>query len=157
MADKVNPANLLALAVKEADEKKADIDKALTKRVEKLILDVKKELEAALNDASKIYNSIPIEHRNLVWAEPAYEVVLHSLGLQVKESKPRKPRKPRSNSTITDEEVLKFIGDEEKTTGGIQSNFEWSPTTTSKRLKALESSKKIKSRAEGTKKLWKTV
>jgi predicted HTH transcriptional regulator len=59
-----------------------------------------------------------------------------------------------STVTITDEDILKFIGEEEKTSGAIQQKFGFSAMSNSSRLSSMVASNKLKMRQDGNRKMW---
>jgi len=142
---KANPANLLALAQKEYDKQKAELDAALAKKTSELLLDVKKELAEQFGDALTIFNSIPLEQRKTVLTEPAFEMVLTGLGLQIKSEKPagkaRGTRTPRVE--LTEENVLRFIGEESKTKSECTKYFAGGNVKVVELLDSLVKAKKL--------------
>src|ERR1039457_4261507 len=140
---KSNPANLIALAQKEYDQQKAELDAKLAKKNAELLKQVKNDLSNAFGEVLNIYNVIPTEHRKEVLKEPAFELVLNSLGLEVILDKVKKARKPRTTAAkVSDDEIIAYLG-EEKLTGDVQKKFGLSAVTIGSRLKTLHAANKV--------------
>ena len=121
---KPNPANLLALEQKKAQQQIEDIQRALADKTNALLLDIKKELASKLSEALEVFSTIPVEARKGVLGEPAFDLILNSLGLQTiqeEKAKKRSSRVPRAE--LSDEAIIKFIGKEHKKTGEIVAHF----------------------------------
>jgi len=141
---KPNPANLLALAQKEYEKQKAQLEADLIRKTNELLLDVKKELAEKLSDALTVYNSIPVDARKGVFSEPPIEDVLKSLGLEVKTDKPAKAKGTRASRTpLSDEGILKFIGEESKTKSELCKEFSGGNPKVIEALNALVKAKKL--------------
>ncbi len=121
---KANPANLLKLAHADAEKQIEEIKAALSKKSNALLSEVKKELADSFSASLEIFNSIPVEHRKDVLAEPAFDLVLAALGLQPKTEKKSSTKATRTpKAEMTELSVLAFIGKGQKTKGELYDHF----------------------------------
>jgi DNA-binding transcriptional ArsR family regulator len=130
-------------------EAKKKFDEIISQQSEK----VKEELFEALETVVKLNDSV-VEAGlgNVIHSEPKFAKLLKKLGLKLDVEPKEDSQTP---SRVSDDQILEFIGDEEKSAGDLEAKFGCSYQTANKKLKALESAKKLSSRKDGVKRLYK--
>ena len=102
-------------------------------------------LSDKLGDVKKAFDAMPLESRKGIFNQPAFELILNSLGLQSIPNEPVKTTKKKNRTPLSVDEIAKFIGEEEKTIKDISEKFEKGGQTVKL---FLDGSKKFTSRKQ---------
>lgn len=134
------------------------------KRAQELITrktdEVKTKLARQLNDACETLKLLQGLGGKNILDEPQYAEFCLTLGIVKPEPKeePKAEKKEKaagSRPRVTPEEILKWIGEEEKSKTAIGEHFGMSPITVTAKLKTLEEDRKVTSRKDGTRLMFK--
>jgi hypothetical protein len=128
---KANPANLLALAQKDAEKQIADIQAAKAdaeKQIEEILAalysEIKQQLATELETVLNTFKTIPLDTRKDVLSEPPFDLLLASLGLTIKTETKRKTKGARvERAPLSETEVYSFIGGGKKTKSELTAHF----------------------------------
>ena len=122
---------------------------------------VKIELSKQLQSCADIYGLLKSESVD-VWTDPQFAQAVNELGLTVISTDPISTtssrnvgtgtRKPRVS--VSSDDIIKFLGDEEHKQGSIADHFGTTTVTVKRKLDELTKDKKVTSRKDGVSVLW---
>ena len=159
-----NESNTPMSETKESKETPLDKIKSWQEAIQKETENVKVQLAKQLNSASETFKMlVELTGNNRFILEPQFQEFRNVLNIETEETKPAaEPKAPKvkavggSRKRVDTEEILKWLGSEEKGKADMVKEFGFSQLTAANKLKKLLDEKKITTRKEGTRVLIKS-